>query len=310
MNDSFLWLIRREIWETRAIWMAPAICAAILVFSALAGGLQVGELQFRSLGDPGAMAKLAQLGPGGIGRIAGVLLVLIAVPFYVAALFVQFFYALDALSSDRRDRSVLFWKSLPVSDAATVLSKVAVATVVIPAAAWAGALAGQLAVHAVVAIKLAGSGLPYAEVLWSPGTWLPALATTLYGAVAVMIWSLPAAGWLLFVSALAPRSPFLWATLPPLAMGLVEQATFGSTHLLRLVGDRTWGVFRAAFRSLDTDGIVTRLGGGDTMLAAGVASLMQPLAFLANPAVWGGVLVGAVFVAGAIWARRYRDETA
>lgn len=305
----FAWLVRREVWETKAVWIAPAICAAVLVFSTVLGGLQIGDVNLRSMSDHETVAKMSQVGPEGTSRLAGLLLLLIAVPFYITMAFTQFFYAMDALYSDRRDRSVLFWKSLPVSDVETVMSKVVTACVVIPLAAFAGAVIGQLLVYAVIGVKLAGTGLPLAQYMWLPQTWLPAIGVTLYGTFAVMLWSVPLVGWLLFVSALAPRSPFLWATLPPLALMLAERVALGSDRLADLIGDRVFGVMSATFSGIEQTGFVVRIGESGK-LPPSVASMVQPLEFLSNPSVWGGLVFGGLLIAGAVWARRYRDETA
>jgi ABC-2 type transport system permease protein len=308
LNAPFAWLVRREAWETKAIWIAPAICGAVLIFSTLLGGLQIGDLRIHTANDPAMVAKFAEIGADGVARLAGLLLLLIALPFYVTMAFTQFFYAMDALYSDRKDRSILFWKSLPVSDAETVLSKVFTAAVLIPAAAFVAAVIGQLVVYAVLAVKLAGTDLPITQYMWQPATWLPAIGTTLYGTIAVMIWSLPVVGWLLLVSALAPRSPFLWASLPPLAVMLAEKVAFGTDRFANVLGDRMFGVLSATFSGIDQTGFVVRIG-DKGQLPPSVGAMVQPIEFLSNPAVWGGVIVGALLIAATVWARRYRDET-
>jgi ABC-2 type transport system permease protein len=307
-NTPFAWLLKREVWETKAVWVAPLICAAVLVVSTIVGTLQIGDLQINAVNSPEVVEKFNRFGADGVSRLAALLLLMIAMPFYVAMSFTQFFYAMDALYSDRRDRSVLFWKSLPVSDAETVLSKVVTGTVVIPLVAFAVAVVGQLAVYAVLSVKLAGTDLPFTQYMWNPQTWLPALVTTLYATVAVMIWSVPLVGWLLFVSAISPRSPFLWATLPPLALALAERVIFGTAYFAMLLKDRTFGVFEAAFGGFDRSGFAVRIGSPGE-LPPTVLSLIRPVEFLTNPIVWGGLAVGAAFVAAAVWARRYRDET-
>jgi ABC-2 type transport system permease protein len=307
LNSPFTWLLRREFWESRAIWIAPAICAAILIFSTAIGGLKLGDIQFAAAASPEVIDKVTKIGAEGVARLAGLLLLALAVPFYITLTFTQFFYAIDALYDERRDRSILFWKSLPVSDQATVLSKLTTACVVIPAVALLGTIIGQFAVYAVITMKLSGTGLPYLGQLWLPSTWFPALVSTVYGMVAVMIWSVPVVGWALLVSALSPRSPFLWATLPPMAVALAERVAFGTNYVATFLRDQALGFIPAAFSGFRGDGLSVRVGehgdGPPTVL-----SLMQPMQFLADPNVWGGLIVGAALIAGAIWARRYREE--
>jgi ABC-2 type transport system permease protein len=306
LQSSFGWLVRREAWETQAVWIAPAICAAVLVVSSIIGGVQIGDVEFAA-SDPDTIEKIQRFGPQGIANLAGLTLLALAVPFFITILFTQFFYAMDALYSDRRDRSVLFFKSLPVSDAATVLSKVATACVVIPSIALAATLVAQLLITLVLTVKFAGTGLPLVEYLWHPRSWAPAVLATLYGTAVVMLWSVPVVGWLLFVSAVVPRSPFLWATLPPLALALAERLAFGTRHVGQLIVERLAGAPFAAFRQIEQGGFVVKIGeagqGPPSVLA-----MMNPAGLLADPGLWGGLLVGALFVAAAIWARRYRDE--
>ena len=305
--NSYSWLVRRELWEHRAVWIAPAICGAILVLATLVGGLQFGELRVGNLADPEVAAKIQALGPDAMARLAGLLLVAIAVPFYVTVQFTQFFYALDALSSDRRDRSVLFWKSLPVSDSRTVLSKLAVAVLVIPLVALACALVAQVVLYAMVGAKLSGTGLAFTQHLWTASTWGPALLATLYGTLAVVLWSVPLVGWLLLVSALAPRSPFLWAVLPPLALALLEEVLFDTNRVMSLLAERTLGMFSAAFAGAERDGMVVTIG-REGELPPRLDATMQPVEFLTSPELLGGLVVGAALIAAAVWARRYRDD--
>jgi ABC-2 type transport system permease protein len=307
-RTPFAWLVRREVWETKAVWIAPAICAAVLVFSALLAVLQIGNVRISS-SVTALGAKLAASGPDGAARVSQLFLLALAVPFFITMAFTQFFYAIDALYNDRRDRSVLFWKSLPVSDVETVLSKVLTACVVIPLGAFAGAVVGQVLVYVIAAGAAGSADQSLAGYFWQPQAWLPAIGVTLYGTVAVMLWSVPAVGWLLFVSAVAPRSPFLWATLPPLALMLAERVALGSDRLADLVGDRLFGAMSATFSGVEQSGFVVRIGESGK-LPPSITSMVQPLEFLTNPSVWGGLIVGGLLIAGAVWARRYRDETA
>jgi ABC-2 type transport system permease protein len=308
LRSPFAWLVRREIWETKAVWIAPAICAGILLLLVTAVGIRVGDFRVAVL-DADFVDKLRGFPPEQIRRLGAGFLFALAVPFFVTLVFTQFFYAVDALYTDRRDRSVLFWKSLPVSDAQTVLSKVFTTCVTLPLVTGAAAILTQGIVWLLLAIKLAGKDLPVADALLPTSTWLPAAGVVLYTTFALMLWSVPLVGWLLAVSALAPRSPFLFATLPPVAVMIVERLVFGTDHVAAWVRERIAGHFTGTLAAIDGDGsFVLKLGDGAPVVSP-VAYLIRPLELLSSPSVWLGVLIGGLLIAVAIWARRYRDES-
>src|SRR5258708_18408447 len=102
------WLVRRELWEYRSIYIAPLAIAAVVLFGFLIATLG------RALATADLTQRRAVL-EGPFGFSAGLIM--------GTAFVVGIFYSLDALHGERRDRSILFWKSLPVSDLMTVLSK-------------------------------------------------------------------------------------------------------------------------------------------------------------------------------------------
>src|SRR6202163_3168249 len=116
------WSIRHELWENRSIYIAPLAVAAVYLFGFLISLFWVprsmrGMAAAHDLTPPVALAMPYSH--------AAMLLTLIA-------FLVGIFYSLDALHGERRDRSILFWKSLPVSDLTTVLSKASIPLVVLP----------------------------------------------------------------------------------------------------------------------------------------------------------------------------------
>ena len=118
----FFWSVRRELWENRSIYVAPLIVAAVVLFGSLVGSFHLPDRR-----------RLAMLLDPAHRRAA------IEMPYDIAAMIiiltafvVGVFYCLDALYGERRERSILFWKSLPVSDLTTVLSKATIPLVILP----------------------------------------------------------------------------------------------------------------------------------------------------------------------------------
>lgn len=312
MNQTKVyWLLRRELWESRSIWMAPAICGAIIVLAALWAAFGTGNVTLEGLG-PHEYAKLHELTPEKLDAVASYGVGLIAVPFFVMVLFTQFFYALDALYSERRDRSVLFWKSLPVSDTETVLSKLAIAGLVMPLAAAAAALATQLILVVIASAKFAGLGILQGH-LWTASLWGGDLVVMAYVVLASALWYLPLLGWCLVVSAWAPRSPVMYATLAPLALGLAEFIAFRSHFVLRAIGSRV-GNMELLARSFggrhQGAGFGVDIDESHIEVPRRLIDAIDPSAVFTTPTMWVGVAVGVGLVAGAIYMRRRAGEVA
>src|SRR6266699_4824594 len=152
----FSWSVKRELWENRSIYIAPLIVAVVVLFGFLisTGGLPDRRRTVLLL-DP-ATAHAAIEMPY---NFAAIMLIF-------TAFIVGVFYCLDALHGERRDRSILFWKSLPVSDLTTVLSKASIPLVVLPVLVFAIIVATQLIMLLVATAVLMGNGVS-AATLWS-----------------------------------------------------------------------------------------------------------------------------------------------
>lgn len=278
------WSVRRELWENRSIYVAPLVVAGVTLFGFLVSGAH--RL-------PGIMRGLPMLDSAGQQQS-------LAKPYDFAAgllmltqLLVGVFYSLEALHGERRDRSILFWKSLPVSDLSTVLSKAAVPLIVIPLFVWAVAAATQWAMFLLSAAVVAGSGLSV-TMLWLKLSVAQMSLMLLYHLVTVhSLWHAPIYGWLLLVSGWARRAVFLWAVLPPLAIIALERIVFGSSHLGAL--------------------LINRFAGGPEAMAMATASMpidpgthLTPGRFLSSPSLWLGLAVTAAFLVAAARLRRHR----
>jgi len=320
--NRFGWMMRRELWEHRAIWAAPLVVLALLLLGALAGNIFETEVHISTdsaesdeaagptpdaaPSDP-ASATVQVVGPAEavaampeekqVGMLAVIYAGVSAVMFMVLGI-IGFFYALDALYADRRDRSVLFWKSLPLSDTETVLSKFCVAAVLIPLIAAAAAIAGQLIVAVGGSIKLELTGGNGGIMLMPQVLGGGALAAVLLAVVSAL-WYAPVTAYLLLASAWAPKSPFLWAVLPPIALSMLEKIAFGSKHVSEFLKDRMLAPIVTLFDD-------ARIGDAPVQ-AMDIASNISGL--LASPGMLLGLAAAAALLAGVVWLRRYRDET-
>jgi len=266
---SIVWSVRRELWENRSIYVAPLIAAAVIVL-----GMFVVMLSGRHA-RPDQIAVNFEIAAGALMG---------------TTLIVAIFYCLDALYGERRDRSVLFWKSMPVSDWTAVLSKMAVPLVVLPVVTFVISVVTQLIMLLMSSAILSAKGHS-AAALWTL-PWLRMTSGLLYHLVTVhSLYSAPIFGWLLLVSAWAKRLPFLWAFLPLAAIGLIEKIALNTTHFAAMLGSRISGM----------EGDPAK---GSVMMMLWPA---HPLEFFTRPGLWIGLVIAATCVAAAVRLRRYRD---
>jgi ABC-2 type transport system permease protein len=279
------WSVRRELWESRSIYIAPLAVAALILVGFLISLIHLPEKMraelslhtmhhYEILTEPYIIAEFLIM---------------------AAMLIVGVFYCLDALHGERRDRSILFWKSLPVSDLTTVLSKASIPFVVLPLLTVAITAATQLIMLLLNSAVLLGSGVSVAP-LWSHSSLFHGSLMELYHLLTVhALGYAPIYGWLLLVSAWARRAPFLWATLPLLAIGVVEKIAFNTSHFAAML-------------------ISILSGGAEKGPSPGVSGVsMDPLGhfapgeFLSSPGLWIGLAVTVAFLAAAVRLRRYRE---
>ena len=301
--NRFLWLIRREVWEHKAIWIAPAIVIACILLLVVTGNVHLGPIG--ELGDSTVFGELSSEVQVKLLVIvyAGLALVIDMVMGIVA-----FFYAIDSLYADRRDRSVLFWKSLPLSDAETVLSKFAVAAVVIPIVTLAAALVAQLVVASGGSIKLAMSGLA-AGMMWQPEALLGGFVVAFLWCITAVLWYAPVIAYLMLVSAWAQKAPFLWAVLPPVGIVLLERVALYTSYAGDFIAYRLLGLYKLLGSREGPQVNDHEMAGEDISKIMQLDLVGSIRDFYSSPDLWLGVIAAGLLLAAAMWVRRYRDET-
>ena len=278
------WSVRREVWENRSIYIAPLAVACI----ALLGALISAMVHARRMQSLPAIESASQL--ASVVRSFKVA----PAPIMLATLLVGLFYALDALYGERRDRSILFWKSLPVSDLTTVLSKASIPLVVLPLVGFVLSVVTQFILLVMGSVILLGSGSSAAS-LWAEVGFFQGVPVMLYGLTVHVLWFSPIYGWLLLVSAWARRTPVLWAGLPLLVPCVVEKMAFNTSHFVSLLKYRVTGAMTEAFTLEAQNGRVDRI------------TQLDPAGFLTTPGLWIGLGAAAAFLAVAVRLRRDRE---
>lgn len=325
--NTFYWLIKREFWEHRGgfLW-APIISAGIVVIlnilivivgEAIGGGHD----NFNLMWD-----QLATASPGDLHDVSAILDFSALMPGIIASIalfFVLFSYCMKNLSRDRSDRSILFWKSLPVSDLSTVLSKVFCAVIVAPVITVIVSVIGAMLMLLILALAAAMHGIAFGMVMW--GLPHPAhIVVSLFGLLPVyMVWMLPAVGWLMLCSAWTRGRAARWAMGLPFGLGgvllwltaMVGHASAGGWYMTHIAFRIAFSVFPGSWMIFadEQDLPLVRWQSGDSLQVHGLSGLFnQTLAaqyqLLLTPEFLWGVLAGAVMIAMAVWLRRWRTE--
>jgi ABC-2 type transport system permease protein len=275
------WSVRRELWENRSIYIAPLVAAAVILFGFLISMIHLPNKMRATLAlDPANQHEaLAEPYDAAAGLLMG------------TALLVGVFYCLDALHGERRDRSILFWKSLPVSDLTTVLSKASIPLMVLPLFTFAITVVTQWIMLLLSTVVLLMSGVS-AATLWTRLSLFQMSLLLFYHLLTVhVLWHAPIFGWLLLVSGWARRAAFLWAALPLVAIYIVEKIAFNTSHFLAMLEYRLSG------------------GGAEAITAPGSFPMdpmthLTPGNFLISPGLWIGLAVAAAFLTAAVRLRR------
>jgi len=269
MNPQFVTLVKRELWEHRSLWIAPMVVAAIIFIISVLGAIAAG-VHF----DVGDTVHLGHLGKRGDNPVL-VGLQGLAGPLFLVSCITIVVYLLDCLYGERKDRSILFWKSLPVSDTLTVLSKFTLGLVIVPLAVYALTVVCNTLIGIVFMI-----GVPDFDKLVgvAPGDWIRAQGSFLGMLVASLLWYAPMGAWYMLASVVARRAPILWASMPLVALGVIESIFFRTNHFWMFIGKR--------FQPQD-----------DFLQA------------IARPDLWLGLVAAAGILYMVIRLRRYRDDT-
>ncbi|WHZ18145.1 MAG: ABC transporter, permease protein [Rhodanobacteraceae bacterium] len=327
IKSPFAWLLRREYWEERRGFLWAQIVAAGVILGITILGIIAGEVLRVRMGVDSSVhmgaANLSEMlrmatthDTDQLVKALDMTLLLFGFISSIVLTFVVFFYLLGALYDDRRDRSILFWKSLPVSDTATVISKVIAAIIIAPLIAVAVTLAGYIGAQIVISLWFLAHGVNPFGLLWAHvqpfSVWLHLLVMVPVNAV----WALPTVGWLLLWSAAVRSKPFLWAVVIPIIAGVLN-FWIGLLGLPNIDSRFFWGdlVGRALLSVIPAGWIAPNASylttngvnfvGGDQLAAISYSSMAHAFAL---PEMWIGAIVGIALIAAAIWFRRWRDE--
>ena len=308
-------LVKREVWEHKSLWIVQLVLLCFAILGALWGS---GALLVASHHGLFSLSDI-QHGVTIQDRTALVhdLVVGSSIGANIFMLFVVCFYLMDCLYADRRDRSVFFWRSLPVSDSRMVLAKLFTGMVIAPAIMLAQVIVAEIITGIIFTIAFAILGVNLLGYLFLPGTMVMAWMTLAFALMVQSLWFLPFYGWFLLCSAWAKKLPLAWTVLIPLGAMLLELVTLRTSYISRgifghiarwfdaFVNDRSGFHFNNMNMTAGVHIMTPGMQAGHNNVLMTFGSVAD---YLVRPEMWIGVGIGIIFVLGAIWLRHNRSE--
>jgi ABC-2 type transport system permease protein len=279
----FYWSVRRELWENRYVYIAPAAVGATFLFGFLVSALHAAPA-LQAATSAGPQRELHAIAMGAYDFAAGLLM--------LTTMIVGAFYSIEALYAERRDRSILFWKSMPVSDWTTVLAKATIPIILLPLFASAVAVLTHVAILGLSSASEMGRGSSASPLVVHVQFFRMELLMVYHFLTVHAIWPAPVYAWFLLVSAWSRRVPYLWAFLPPIAICALEKIAFDTSNLTQTIGGRILGAGAPAATAMANT------------FPTNPMTHLTPLHFLLSPGLWIGLAITAVFLFAAARIRR------
>jgi ABC-2 type transport system permease protein len=283
-------LIQRELWEHVSLWRIPVILFALVVLANLVFTNLFRFVQY----SPDDMQSVVLTGT--LGSVSSAV--------FLVFIFLALFYLLDCLYAERKDGSILFWRSLPVSDTEAVLAKLFVATVIIPMIIWITIIAAHITTLVIQGVFGAEEASAFIGILNLGKYWINLLLVLF----ATVLWCLPLMSWFLFCSSWSQRTPLVMSLAIPVGIGLVDSILSLDIGLGAMMWERVpIGIDSGDFAP--GSGLEHLLGlSGIGLNTVGETGLGRYAAFLTLPSLWAGLIVTALLVTATVWIRRWRDD--
>ena len=226
MNLSLLTMsVKKELWEfNKLLFWVPIIIMIMMVAAPLLQLMIIEDYQWNGIID-GLTRLQNQEVTQELARVSFAAISGLFMPFMMVALLIQVYYFLVCLFDERRDMSIYFWRSMPVSDATAISTKLLTGALVIP-----GIFMLAATVTLVLALFLALIGCIALSVGYDISIWhvwgslelFTNISLVWLSLIPFVLWLFPLFAWLMLMSMFANKAPFLWALLPIIILVLVE----------------------------------------------------------------------------------------
>jgi ABC-2 type transport system permease protein len=323
MMSSFITLLRRELWEHTSLKAIPLTLLAFILLANLALFFFVSASDFTFTINTAtetrqvvnALDYFVQMDVNKQTVIINGIMITTGMIINSILLIVMFFYLLDSLYGERKDRTILFWKSLPVTNKLTVLSKLSIALFIIPVIIFITTGLANLLTLAFQTFTLSHHQ-HHAGLLWQQVDITGLSMFSIFLLIQQTIWYFPVMGWLLFCSAWCRKSPIVVAVLIPAILVFIDSSFMLGTGISEILVERLpLGIM--SMQLGNDSNLMTypynlssqQLPGFNMVAGIKLPSVDDILQFLMNIKVWMGIIIGIFFTGMAISLRRWRDDS-
>jgi len=299
--NPFMTLLKREWLEARLpfLWLPLGTLAFLVVASLLAllvYGFGEVHILITSEGDASTFFFIDRWSEGELNDRMTAFRSLVLAPFYLVYIVAALFVLLGALYDDRKDRSILFWKSMPVSDYETVASKLILTVAIAPMVMLACALVAQIYLLTIGSLFIWSEDFGDASRLWWHSGIVTGFLKMVLGFLIQALWSLPVAGYLLLISASVPKLTLLWAIVVPIGPALLERILFNTQFIA------------TGFAKHMEPAAIPNFTGDDDRIMPVVTTVGDQLSLFLTADMWIGVLFGVAFLYAAVRMRGLNNE--
>ncbi|QGX38776.1 hypothetical protein [Permianibacter aggregans] len=307
--NAFKTSIRKEFWEHKGslVWVPAGLAVLLTVlvlWVVIAASLKIGDreyvtieserIEFAEAGKRLAEMPMEMREKVTVGMLNGV-----RSPFDGLLLLVTFFYFLACMYEERKDRSIYFWRSMPISDWHSTFSKVVTGVVIYPAIVLAAAAVVHLIVMIIGTIAAWNFGVSAWDTLWAPSALPVFWFKSLIGYWAMMLWAAPILMYFLLLGA-ATKRPLLFAVLTPPAVMLVEKLLFDTHVFGTWLGERFRGIAAILWQDMQA------MADGEPVFPN--VGYSQGAELLGNGQFWLGLVIAGLLMFGSVYARKRLQE--
>ena len=300
MITTLFTMIRREIQEHKLAFIyAPFIVALVLCLVIISVYLGLTDIQTTTfnfsteLYDEEFQEDMLQATPESKTAVIRSGLTVLGLPILLTVGFGLLAYSLSTFADERKDRSLIFWRSLPVSDLTTVMSKLIFVVIVIPLLVVPNLFLLQLISLLSVSFYFVSNDIVSFGYVWS-SYFISDWFRIIFSLWAQDLWSLPILLWLMLAGTYF-KKPVIGAIVPLVALVVLEGIIFKANNIQEFIENRLGFWSRSDSFPIE-------------YAEARVVDISDIYLLLTTQAFWIGILASVVLIAVIVYTRSTNND--